>query len=173
MDNAIDNEHKHLDIFYLSTYSRDDAPQIVRSLSNKLIAEQLRTVPSPYTISDAMAWFDRLDGDARNPETAPIRWAIRESSSGRLIGDLSLRGTDGTYSLGYWLAHEYWGQGVMTRALCEVLKIVKRELSKVKVVTACVKEHNWRSQRVLEKSGFRRVGEHLETTPVWDFDLEL
>ena len=178
MDKDTENEHKSTDIYYLSTYSRDDAPQIVQSLSNKMVAQQLRLVPIPYSMSDAMEWFGRLEEEAKHPDTAPIHWAIRETSSRKLIGDLSLREADnGVYSLGYWLAFEHWGQGIMTRALSEVLRIVRMEILKVKVMTAGVRENNWRSQRVLEKSGFRRVGEHVETIEkaitVWDFELEL
>lgn len=166
-------KHKYTDAYYLSSYSRDDVPQIVHSLSNKVTAEQLRMVPSPYTVSDALAWFDLLEEEIKHPDTAPLRWVIRETSSGKLIGDLSLRGTAGTYSLGYWLAYEFWGQGIMTRVLSEVLEIVKQEFPKVKIVTAAVREHNRGSQRVLEKSGFRRVGEHRETSVIWDFELKL
>lgn len=174
MEKHIEDERKSTDTYFLSTYSRDDAPQIVHSLSNKLVAEQLRLVPIPYTMSDALEWFNRLEDEAKHPDTAPIRWALRDTS-GKLIGDLSLRpvGTIGTYSMGYWLAYEYWGQGIMTRAVSEVLEIVRKEIPKVKVVTAGVRELNHRSQRVLQKSGFQRVGEHPETTAVCDFELEL
>jgi len=178
MDKDTEHEHESTDTYYLSTYSRDDAPQIVYCLSNKLVAQQLRMAPIPYSMSDAMEWLDRLDQETKNPDTAPIRWAPRDVSSRKLIGDLSLRGgPNGVYSLGYWLAFEYWGQGIMTRALSEVLRVVRMEIPKVKVVTAGVKENNWRSRRVLEKSGFRRVGTHIETikktVTLWDFELDL
>ena len=178
MDKDTENEHKSTDVYYLSTYSRDDASQIVQSLSNQMVARQLRLVPIPYSMSDAMEWLDRLEQESKDPDTSPIHWTIRETSSRKLIGDLSLRGGDnGVYSLGFWLAYEHWGQGIMTRALSEVLRIVRMEIPKVKILTAGVREINWRSQRVLEKSGFRRVGEHVETIEkaitVWDFELEL
>jgi RimJ/RimL family protein N-acetyltransferase len=62
----------------------------------------------------------------------------------------------------------------MTRAVADVLRIVRKEISKVQVVTAIVRERNYASQHVPEKSGFRRVGEHigaLSGTVVYDFEL--
>lgn len=178
MKKDMENECKFSDSYYLSTYSRDDATQIVHSLSNRLVAKQLRQVPTPYTMADAMAWLDDLEDEGSHSETAPIRWALRDTSSGKLIGGFSLRpaATAGTYSLGYWLAIEYWGKGIMTRAVAEVLGIVRKEVPKVQVVTAIVRERNCASQRVLEKSGFRRVGEHigaLSGTLLCDFELQL
>ena len=175
MDNHIENDRKPTTTYYFSTYSRDDAPEIVRSLSNPLIAKQLRMVPTPYTMSNALEWFDNLEDEANHPDTAPIRWALRDKSSHKLIGDTSLRptATCGTYSMGYWLAYEYWGQGIMTMVVSEVLDIVRKEIPKVKVVTAMVRELNGQSQRVLEKNGFQKVGEHMGTTVLWDYELKV
>ena len=56
----------------------------------------------------------------------------------------------------------------MTRAVAEVLGIVRKKIPKVQVVTAIIRERN--------KSGFQQVGEHigvLTGTVVWDFELQL
>ena len=164
--------------YYLSNYRRDDAPQIVESLSNEKIARNLRTVPIPYKFSDALEWLDRLEEEQKNPETAPLRWAIRETVTHKLIGDISLRPSDEeAFTLGYWLAIEYWGLGIMTDAVATVLATVKGG-ERVKLVLAGAKEGNWASRRVLEKNGFRMVGLHEENesdipNPFWDFELSL
>ncbi len=59
--------------------------------------------------------------------------------------------------VGYWLGKEYWGQGIATRALTELLKEVTQ-----RPLYAHVVKHNLASIRVLEKCGFTRYGENNE-----------
>ena len=92
-------------------------------------------------------------------------------SSGEMIGDSSLVKLENGYRLGYWLGEEYWGRGIMSNAVAEVLEIAKQE--KVERVIADVKEGNWGSRKVLEKNGFKFCDEHysLEGKCVlWDFE---
>jgi hypothetical protein len=42
-------------------------------------------------MADAMAWLDGLEDEGNHTDTAPIHWALRDTSSGKLIGDFSLR----------------------------------------------------------------------------------
>lgn len=169
-----DRDHSRI-AFYLSEYSRDDIPQIVEALSNPLIARNLRRVPVPYSLSHALEWFDRLDEDRKQPETAPLRWVIRDAESGILIGDLSLRHScDEIYRFGYWLSPKYWGKGIMTNAVAEVLDNMTNSDLKVLKFTAEVKEGNFGSRRVLEKNGFKMIGQHKDDTQaylIWDFEL--
>jgi len=167
-------------LFNLSKYSRDDAPEIVKSLSNPLIAGQLRSLPNPYDLSHALAWLDSLEEEQKVPEKAPLRWAIRETSSGKLIGDISLRPMEeeGTYQLGYWLAQDYWGKGLMTKAINAVFEITKEKSKMVRNVIVCIKPDNYGSRRVAEKNGFHLVGQQEEvigeeTYCFWDWRREL
>ena len=59
--------------------------------------------------------------------------------------------------VGYWLGKEYWGQGVATRALAAFLAQVRE-----RPLYAHVAKHNTASLRVLEKCGFRVIGEEVE-----------
>ena len=61
---------------------------------------------------------------------------------------------DGKRLVGYWIGHAYWGRGVATAALAEFVA----EHEKVRPVYAYVAARNVGSIRVLEKSGFRRMG---------------
>jgi RimJ/RimL family protein N-acetyltransferase len=63
--------------------------------------------------------------------------------------------TDGDRRLvGYWIGREFWGRGVATRAVAELVAGESRPLH------AWVAAHNVASIRVLEKCGFVRVGTH-------------
>lgn len=56
--------------------------------------------------------------------------------------------------IGYWLGKEYWEKGIATKALEEFLKIVKP-----RPLFGRVAKHNLGSKRVLEKCGFKVIGE--------------
>jgi RimJ/RimL family protein N-acetyltransferase len=63
----------------------------------------------------------------------------------------------GVREVGYWIGKEYWGQGITTRALLEFLVQVP-----LRPLRASAAKHNRGSLRVLEKCGFRLVGEEKE-----------
>lgn len=63
----------------------------------------------------------------------------------------------GVREVGYWIGKEYWGQGIATQALLEFLDQVP-----LRPLHASAAKHNRGSLRVLEKCGFRLVGEDKE-----------
>ena len=67
----------------------------------------------------------------------------------------------GVREVGYWIGKEYWGQGIATQALLEFLDQVP-----LRPLHASVAKHNHGSRRVLEKCGFRLVGEEQEFSNV-------
>jgi len=67
----------------------------------------------------------------------------------------------GQREVGYWIGKEYWGQGIATRALSAFLDQVP-----LRPLVAVVAKHNRGSLRVLEKCGFRIVGEEKEFSNV-------
>ena len=56
--------------------------------------------------------------------------------------------------VGYWIGKEYWGKGIATKALSAFLDRVE-----ARPLYAHVAKHNIGSRRVLEKCGFRIIGE--------------
>ncbi|KAF3339037.1 N-acetyltransferase p20 [Carex littledalei] len=60
--------------------------------------------------------------------------------------------------LGYMLATQYWGKGIVTKAVQLVLRTVFEDLKDIERIEALVNLENVRSQRVLEKSGFTKDG---------------
>ena len=56
--------------------------------------------------------------------------------------------------VGYWIGREFWGRGIATAALAQFLGIVTR-----RPLHARVAAHNVGSLRVLQKCGFKIVGE--------------
>jgi RimJ/RimL family protein N-acetyltransferase len=56
--------------------------------------------------------------------------------------------------IGYWLGREFWGQGIATEAVRQMLEVETR-----RPLHATVFPSNRRSVRVLEKNGFRLLRE--------------
>ncbi|HQB79612.1 Acetyltransferase (GNAT) domain protein [anaerobic digester metagenome] len=55
--------------------------------------------------------------------------------------------------LGYWLSEDYWGQGIMTRAIREIVTIAFAKFD-INRIYATPYENNYASHRILEKVGF-------------------
>lgn len=64
---------------------------------------------------------------------------------------------DGRRLVGYWLAREYWGRGLATQALAQLVAELPQRPLHAWVVTT-----NAGSIRVLQKCGFVEVGRHAE-----------
>ncbi len=76
---------------------------------------------------------------------------------GQVAGNIGIFERDGKRLVGYWIGREFWGQGLATRALAELLaEFAERPLH------AYVATSNLGSIRVLEKCGFTLVGHETE-----------
>jgi RimJ/RimL family protein N-acetyltransferase len=78
---------------------------------------------------------------------------------GQVAGNIAAFDRDGRREVGYWIGREFWGKGVATQALTELL-----ELETHRPLYASVAKANPASARVLEKCGFK----HLETRTEYD-----
>jgi RimJ/RimL family protein N-acetyltransferase len=74
---------------------------------------------------------------------------------GEVAGYVSSWAQDGKRLVAYWLGKAYWGRGIATAALAEFLA----HHEPTRPLFADVVLHNVGSIRVLEKCGFRRLGD--------------
>lgn len=79
---------------------------------------------------------------------------------GRVAGSIGSWEMEGKREVGYWIGKEYWGKGIATQALTQYL-----EVEKARPLFAHVAKHNVGSKRVLEKNGFKVIGEDSYTNP--------
>jgi putative acetyltransferase len=98
-------------------------------------------------------------------------WAIRLKDSGRLIGSIGLepdkyRPDSNSREMGYSLAEDQWGKGLMTEAAERVLRFAFTEFG-LEQVGICTSPANKRSQRVIEKCGFVYEGTIRRAFRVW------
>ena len=97
----------------------------------------------------------------RNVLNGPEAYAICLKENGKPIGTIELRMKDNTdltdkddeCELGYWLAREFWGQGIMPEAAKEMLRHAFEDLGMTKVWCGYYDGNN-KSKRVQEKCGF-------------------
>lgn len=96
-------------------------------------------------------------------EGTGINWALIHA--GKPVGSIELgniRWQCGAWridraELGYWIAPELWGKGLMTEAAHHVLLFAFDAIGLHKITVGCF-EKNIASRRVIEKVGFRHVG---------------
>jgi RimJ/RimL family protein N-acetyltransferase len=75
--------------------------------------------------------------------------------NGRVAGSVASYEEKGKPEVTYWLGKEYWGKGIATSALREFLT----QHNKTRPIYARVAKDNLASRRVLEKCGFKIIGE--------------
>ncbi len=71
---------------------------------------------------------------------------------GQVAGYIGSWVQDGEQEVGYWLGREYWGHGIATEALRQLLREIP-----TRPLYAHVVKHNIASRRVLEKCGFKML----------------
>ncbi len=110
--------------------------------------------PSPYTTEAARIWVESLlDQDPL------INFAIVIDEE--VVGGIGIEFREDVYRktglLGYWLAEELWGKGIMTEAVKLVTEYVFQNLDLIRL-QAGVLSKNPSSMRVLEKAGYVKEG---------------
>ena len=101
-----------------------------------------------------------FDAHMRRVRAAPDTTNRAVLVDGMLAGTIASFVMEGDTEVTYWIDRAYWGQGIATRALTELLQLVP-----VRPLMARVAADNEASRRVLEKCGFRRMGEAESYAP--------
>lgn len=150
-----------------------DAEAIAGALANHRVARMLSRVPQPYHLEDAEDWLASIEGaDSEawlfaitlggvRAILAPEVEAANGNVSDRLIGLVAIEwretGERTGWHLGYWLAEEHWGKGIMTDA---VNAVIARFFSVMmgETLFSSVAADNPASLRIQGKLGFDVTG---------------
>ena len=119
-------EHKSAMKISIRKWETTDAKSLASALSNRKVMNNLRDgLPYPYTEKDALEYIHFINNSDANDTFA---YAI--DVDGTAVGSIGAFRQGNIHSrtaeLGYYLAEEYWGKGIMTevvRQLCEKLFI--------------------------------------------------
>jgi len=97
-----------------------------------------------------------------NETVIPHPWFRAICLNGKPVGAISVTPSKGMErcraEMGYVLASEHWGKGIVTKAVRMAAGSVFREMEGLERVEALVDVENVGSQRVLEKAGFNKDG---------------
>lgn len=107
--------------------------------------------PHPYTVEHARSFINMANRD--NPVHIFAIEVAGEAAGGIGIhpqSDIHIKNAE----LGYWLAEKYWGKGIITEAVKQMVDFAFRTYD-INRVFARPFSNNPASQRVLEKAGFK------------------
>lgn len=139
--------------FELKKWRLDYIKEIAEYANNKKIADNLRDAfPYPYTEDDAKFYIKHC---MREEGHTQICRAIVINK--KAVGSVGVFFRDDVYSktgeIGYWLAEEFWGRGIMNTAISKVCKIVFDEYDIIRIHAEPFAD-NIGSRKALEKAGF-------------------
>lgn len=138
----------------LRALSAVDAPRIAALIGNWNVARMLSRVPYPYTVQDAADFLGTLG--LRTFESGQGVFAIVHK--GELAGVVGIEPITGAPSLGYWLGEPYWGLGLATKAVGDIVRRFFSESDR-DGLSSGVFADNLASLRVQKKLGFVETGE--------------
>ena len=134
-----------------------DAKDLAAALSNKKVQDNLRDgLPYPYTEQDGKEFISAMLSADEN-ETFAFAIIVDDM----VIGSIGIFRQDNihrqTAELGYYIAEEYWGKGIMTEAVKQICEYVFAKSDIIRIYAEPF-AYNIASCRVLEKVGFQYEG---------------
>ena len=134
-----------------------DARDLATALSNKKIQDNLRDgLPYPYTEQDGKEFISAMLAANENDT-----FAFAITVNGKVIGSIGAFRQGNihrqTAELGYYIAEEYWGKGIMTEAVKQLCDYVFSNTDIIRIYAEPF-SYNIGSCRVLEKAGFQYEG---------------
>lgn len=144
-------------IVKIRKWELSDAADLALVLSNKEIQNNLRDgLPYPYTEQDGKDYISAMLSANEN-ET----FAFAVTVDNKVIGSIGVFRQENihkqTAELGYCIAEEYWGKGIMTKAVKQICEYVFDSSDIIRIYAEPF-ARNRASCRVLEKAGFQYEG---------------
>jgi [ribosomal protein S5]-alanine N-acetyltransferase len=146
--------------FVLRPWNSNDLESLVRYANNEKIAANLMDrFPHPYT-EDHGRIFLQLTTQALPPNVLAIE------IQGEACGGIGLHLQEDIFrrnaELGYWLAEPFWGKGIITKAIGQMVPYGFRNWD-IDRIFARPFGTNLASQKALEKAGFVQEGRFEKT----------
>ncbi|WLR44343.1 GNAT family protein [Bacillus carboniphilus] len=142
------------DRLILRKMSEDDVDDLFHYGSDKEVTKYL-TWETYHSKEDALSFIQYALTQYENKQPAP--WAIEYKEDNKFIGTIDFRSKQGIGKMGYVIAKEYWGKGIMTEVVSEVIAFAFKNTDAVRIQAECFL-HNIGSARVMEKVGMTYEG---------------
>ena len=148
----------------LRPFTMEDADVVSSIVSDIDVARQTATMPHPLSVASANEWIAAIvDGD-------DVVYGIE--LEGQLIGKIGFKPADtGAMEVSYWLDKDYWGQGFATEAGKAALPVIF-DCTSIEYMIAGHAKDNPGSGRVIEKLGFKPVGDMMHYSLARDADVD-
>ena len=146
--------------FTLRPFNPKDVDSLMEYANNPKIAANLTNqFPHPYTRESGERFID-----IATQHSPPTIFAI--DINGKASGGIGLHPQTDIHvknaELGYWLAEPFWGQGIMTKAVSQIVDYGFKNLDITRIFARPFGT-NIGSQKVLEKAGFVLEGRFIDT----------
>jgi RimJ/RimL family protein N-acetyltransferase len=137
--------------FLLRPFRMDDLPSLVKHANDPTVAANLTDAfPHPYTEEAGRAFLEQA------MQSPPLRRCIEVN--GACSGAIGLHTKADLWrhnlELGYWLAREHRGKGIMTAAIRQMMQLGFATFPEVTRIYATPFGSNIASQKALVKAGF-------------------
>ena len=133
-------------------FETKDVSFLVTCLNNENITRYLSSrLPKPYAESDALWWINKGCKD----DHLGFIIEFDDLPCGAIGIYLQQDNRQQVAEIGYWLAEEYWGKGIATRAVHQFVDFVFTNTVVTKIFNPVTKV-NTGSIRVMQKSGFEQ-----------------
>jgi len=146
--------------FKLRSFQENDLDSLVKYANNEKIAGNLTDqFPNPYTKEKGMSFIEMATQETpRKIKAIDINNEVVGAVGVHPKTDIHKKNAE----LGYWLAEPFWGRGIMTKAVTQMVDY-GFEYFDINRIYAVPFENNIGSQKVLEKAGFVLEGRFSKT----------
>ena len=121
-----------------------------KSEVTKFLADSIKVSSMEKARQDLTYWHDITK------QGYTIYWCVADKNTNKMIGNAGfnyINQAKNKASISYDLHSDYWGQGIMSRAVEKICDLANKDLS-IKIIEANVAINNLRSIKLLKKNGF-------------------
>ena len=146
----------------LSIINQDDLNDVFDTMNDKNTAEIVSFMSWPMTIEQAQDWRNEAQEGYKNK--TDFLYIARDKENNAAMGCIGLhdirKDNKNSAEVGYWLSANAQGNGYATEMLNGIIDLAFDNL-KLASLCATVAPHNEKSQNLLEKRGFKLIGETI------------
>lgn len=147
----------------LRGFEKNDLEETHKAMNNPNMTRYLSVYFRPHSKEEEEEWIEKTW--EKRQKGQEYTFAVEEKTSEELIGSvslLSIKQKDKRAELGIWIKEDYWGKGYGTEAEELMVKYGFEELN-LHSIYARAFDFNERSQKAIEKVGFKKVGKQRES----------
>lgn len=153
----------------------EDVDVVNRELAKWDIAKMLASAPHPYPPEPMDKWWQERKARMFPVEGLWRMLSLKDDPARTCVGNVALCPRDGKWQLGFWLAEDQWGKGLMSEAVISAVVHVLAHWQPKEIVSGALTD-NPASRKILEKAGFTYTGTSDEwcearqkEVPHWNF----